>query len=127
MNAEKFSRIKNQSLEIQSLIRQGVRQGVSELIDERNLLLQQWFAEMNELINLTNEQQLFLETLLRDEQLLLNELEQEQTDIGKQARGRRPAESIYPHCRSIIFSLPAFVSGGGFSVMSVLRLFVFVP
>jgi len=89
MNAEKFSRIKNQSLEIQSLIRQGVRQGVSELIDERNLLLQQWFAEMNELINLTNEQQLFLETLLRDEQLLLNELEQEQADIGKQARGRR--------------------------------------
>ena len=89
MNAEKFSRIKNQSLEIQSLIRQGVRQGVSELIDERNQLLQQWFAEMNELISLTNEQQLFLETLLRDEQLLLNELEQEQTDIGKQARGRR--------------------------------------
>jgi len=89
MNAEKFSRIKNQSLEIQSLIRQGVRQGVSELIDERNLLLQQWFAEMNELINLTNEQQLFLETLLRDEQLLLNEQEQEQADIGKQARGRR--------------------------------------
>ena len=89
MNAEKFSRIKNQSLEIQSLIRQGVRQGVSELIDERNQLLQQWFTEMNELINLTNEQQLFLETLLRDEQLLLNELEQEQADIGKQARGRR--------------------------------------
>jgi len=89
MNQEKFARIKNQSLEIQSLIRQGVREGVSELIESRNELLQEWFAEMNELINMTGEQQLFLEQLLKDEQGLLSDLEQEQKQIGQEVRGRR--------------------------------------
>ena len=89
MNQEKFARIKNQSIEIQTLIRQGVRDGVSELIDSRNEVLQEWFSEMNEMINLTNEQQLFLEQLLKDEQNLLSELEQEQKQIGQEMRGRR--------------------------------------
>ncbi|WP_419811308.1 hypothetical protein [Bacterioplanoides sp.] len=89
MNPDKFARIKNQSLEIQTLVRQGVREGVSELIDERNRLLQEWFSEMNDLISLTNEQQKFLEELLSVEQTLLNELEQEQKDIGRQMRGQR--------------------------------------
>ncbi|UTW47302.1 hypothetical protein [Bacterioplanoides sp. SCSIO 12839] len=89
MNPEKFARIKSQSLEIQTLIRQGVREGVSELIDQRNQLLQEWFSEMNELINLTSEQQKFLEELLGVEQSLLNELEQEQKEIGQQMRGQR--------------------------------------
>jgi len=89
MNPDKFARIKNQSLEIQSLVRQGVREGVSDLIDARNQLLQEWFSEMNDLINLTNEQQLFLEQLLSDEQTLLSELEQEQREIGQQMRGQK--------------------------------------
>lgn len=89
MNQDKFARIRNQSIEIQTLIRQGVRDGVSELIDSRNALLQEWFSDMNKMINLTNEQQLFLEQLLKDEQNLLNGLEQEQKQIGQEMRGRR--------------------------------------
>lgn len=89
MNHDKFAQIKSQSVEIQTLIKQGVREGVSELIESRNGLLQEWFAEMNDMIQLTNEQQLYLEQLLKQEQGLLTELEQEQKDIGRQARGRR--------------------------------------
>lgn len=89
MNNEMFARLKGMSLEIQALVRQGVREGISERIDERNTLLQQWFTEMTALIDITNEQQLFLEDMLQQEQQLLQQLEQEQKDLALDMNGRK--------------------------------------
>lgn len=89
MNNEKFSRLKNLSLEIQALIGQGVRDGIGERIEQRNTLLQEWFSEMNDLINVTNEQQIFLEGLLKQEQDMLQGLEEEQQELKNEMRSRR--------------------------------------
>lgn len=86
MNPDTFERIKGLSLEIQSLVKQGVKEGVAERIDVRNNLLQAWFAEINELIEMTNDQQLFLEQLLQEEQGLVRQLEHEQQGLVKQQK-----------------------------------------
>lgn len=97
MSAELFEQVRNLSLEIRSLIRQGVREGVEERIQQRNGLLQQWFSQINELINLTNEQQLFLEQLLQEEQQLLTDLQQEQKAISSRQIGQRKASQYLQH------------------------------
>ncbi|GGY39349.1 hypothetical protein GCM10011297_10690 [Bacterioplanes sanyensis] len=89
MSQDLFERIKLLSLEVQSLVRQGVKDGVPERIDERNALLRQWFAEVNDLMTLTNEQQQFLEQLLQQEQQLLTQLEQEQHELSSHERGKK--------------------------------------
>ncbi|MBE0483335.1 MAG: hypothetical protein IBX52_07515 [Bacterioplanes sp.] len=89
MNPDMFERIKGLSLEIQSLVKQGVKEGVAERIDVRNDLLKKWFAEINELIEMTNDQQLFLEQLLQEEQGLVRQLEQEQKGLAKQQQGAK--------------------------------------
>ncbi|MCD8522541.1 MAG: hypothetical protein LRY66_06175 [Saccharospirillaceae bacterium] len=97
MSAELFEQVRNLSLEIRSLIRQGVREGVEERIQQRNGLLQQWFSQINELINLTNEQQLFLEQLLQEEQQLLTDLQLEQKAISRRQSGQRKASQYLQH------------------------------
>ncbi|ASP40615.1 hypothetical protein CHH28_18935 [Bacterioplanes sanyensis] len=89
MTQDLFEQVKLLSLEVQSLIRQGVKEGVSERIDQRNELLREWFAQVNELIGLTNEQQQFLEQLLQQEQHLLDELEQQQKSLSGHERGKK--------------------------------------
>lgn len=89
MNQDLFEQVKLLSLEIQSLIRQGVKEGVAERIEQRNQLLKQWFSEVNELIGLTNEQQHFLENLLQQEQSLLDQLEQQQQELSGRERGKK--------------------------------------
>lgn len=89
MNNELYVQVKNLSLELRSLIRQGVKEGVAERIDQRNQLLEEWFNGVKELIQLTNEQQQFLEVLLVEEQDLLSNLQQEQKDIAQQQRQQR--------------------------------------
>lgn len=89
MNNDLFSQVKNLSLELRSLIRQGVKEGVEERIQKRNELMQHWFAEVSSLIDLTNEQQLFLENLLKEEQELLEALQAEQQQVGAQQQGQK--------------------------------------
>lgn len=89
MNNELFARVKNLSLELRQLINDGVKEGVAERIDQRNQLLEEWFGEVKELIDMTNEQQLFLESLLQEEQELLSKLQQEQHDLAAQNRNQR--------------------------------------
>lgn len=87
MNDALFNQVKNLSLELRSLIRQGVREGVEERILRRNELLKEWFAGINQLIDMTNEQQSFLEALLQEEQQLLVDLQAEQKELAGQQRG----------------------------------------
>ncbi|HBS42431.1 MAG TPA: hypothetical protein DEA26_07115, partial [Oceanospirillales bacterium] len=82
-----FEQVKNLSLELRSLIRQGVKDGVDDRIQMRNTLLQQWFGEISDLIQLTNEQQQFLEDLLTEEQQLLSELQAEQRKLSGHEQG----------------------------------------
>lgn len=89
MNNELFAEIKTLSLELRSLIRQGVKEGVDELIEKRNQRLEAWMKGVNELINLTNEQQNFLEDLLQEEQQLVNDLQQEQKQLVQQQRNHK--------------------------------------
>ncbi|GAA6145821.1 MAG: hypothetical protein CSH37_11905 [Thalassolituus sp.] len=89
MKNDLFSQVKNLSLELRSLIRQGVKEGVDERIQKRNELMQQWFAEVSDLIDLTNEQQVFLEDLLKEEQELLEQLKAEQQQVGVQQQGQK--------------------------------------
>lgn len=89
MNDALFTQIKHLSLELRSLIRQGVREGVDERIQERNRLMQEWFGKVSELIDLTNEQQLFLEELLQEERELLAQLQAEQKQIGSNQQGQK--------------------------------------
>jgi hypothetical protein len=51
--------------------------------------MQQWFAEVSDLIDLTNEQQVFLEDLLKEEQELLEQLKAEQQQVGVQQQGQK--------------------------------------
>ena len=78
MNNDLFSQVKNLSLELRSLIRQGV-----------NELMQEWFSQVSDLIDLTNEQQVFLEDLLKEEQELLEQLKAEQKQVGSQQQGQK--------------------------------------
>ena len=89
MTKDLFSEVKNLSLEIRSLIRQGVREGVEERIQRRNQVMQDWFAQINSLIEMTGEQQDFLEALLQEEQSLLTDLQLEQKQIAGQQRGQQ--------------------------------------
>lgn len=97
MNDALFEQVKNLSLELRSLIRQGVKDGVEERIVRRNELLQEWFGGVKELIQMTNEQQQFLELLLKEEQELLDFLRQEQTELAGQQRGQRKASQYLQH------------------------------
>ncbi|MFY9180463.1 MAG: hypothetical protein WAO12_11895 [Venatoribacter sp.] len=87
-----FEQVKSLSLELRTLIRQGVKEGVDERIERRNELLQTWFAGVQQLIDMTNEQQAFLEALLKEEQLLLHSLQQEQKELAAQSRGQKNAK-----------------------------------
>lgn len=89
MNNDLYAQVKNLSLELRSLIRQGVKEGVAERIERRNQLLEEWFNGVKELIQLTNEQQQFLENLLVEEQELLSDLQQEQQELAQQQRQQR--------------------------------------
>jgi uncharacterized membrane-anchored protein YhcB (DUF1043 family) len=100
MNQDLFERLKLLSLEIQSLVRQGVKDGVPERIDERNALLRQWFAEVNDLMTMTNEQQQFLEQLLQQEQNLLSKLEQEQRELSSHERGKKKVSAYHSVSRN---------------------------
>lgn len=97
MSDPTFTRIREMSLEIQSLIRQGVKEGVEERINKRNQLLQEWFAGISKLIQMTNEQQVFLEKLLLEEQQLVEMLRLEQTDLHQQQSGRKKASFYQQH------------------------------
>ncbi|MAR01477.1 MAG: hypothetical protein CMI00_13185 [Oceanospirillaceae bacterium] len=88
-----FEQVKNLSLELRSLIRQGVKDGVDDRIQMRNTLLQQWFGEISDLIQLTNEQQQFLEDLLTEEQQLLSELQAEQRKLSGHEQGKKKLNS----------------------------------
>jgi len=89
MNTEQFEEIKNLSLEIRSLIRQGVREGVEERIQMRNEKLQHWFKGISQLIDMTNDQQLFLENLLKEERQLVDQLNAEQRSYSTHQKGKR--------------------------------------
>jgi hypothetical protein len=89
MNDDLFDDVKNLSLELRSLIRQGVKEGVEERINKRNELMQEWFSQVKDLISMTNEQQVFLEDLLQEEQGLLEMLQQEQRDISGVQQGQK--------------------------------------
>ncbi len=97
MNAALFEQVKNLSLELRTLIRQGVKEGVEERIERRNELLQEWFAGVNELIHMTNEQQSFLENLLKEEQGLLEDLKAEQKVLAKQHSNQKKAGQYLKH------------------------------
>lgn len=97
MSDQLFTEIQEMSLEIQSLIRQGVKDGVEERINKRNELLQEWFAGISQLIQMTNEQQTYLETLLMEEQQLVEMLRLEQTDLHLQQSGRKKASFYQQH------------------------------
>ena len=47
MNNDLFSQVKNLSLELRSLIRQGVKEGVEERIQKRNELMREWFSQVS--------------------------------------------------------------------------------
>jgi hypothetical protein len=89
MNDDLFDDVKNLSLELRSLIRQGVKEGVEERINKRNELMQEWFSQVKDLISMTNEQQVFLEDLLQEEQGLLEMLQQEQRNISGAQQGQK--------------------------------------
>ena len=89
MNNDLFSQVKNLSLELRSLIRQGVKEGVEGRIQKRNELMREWFSQVSDLIDLTNEQQVFLEDLLKEEQELLEQLKAEQKQVGTQQKGQK--------------------------------------
>lgn len=91
MKKDLFNDVKNLSLELRSLIKQGVKEGVEERINKRNELMQEWFTEVKDLISLTNEQQMFLEELLQEEQSLLEMLQKEQRDISGAQQGQKKA------------------------------------
>lgn len=91
MKKDLFDDVKNLSLELRSLIRQGVKEGVEERINQRNELMQEWFGQVKDLIALTNEQQIFLEDLLQEEQGLLEMLQKEQREISGVQQGQKKA------------------------------------
>ena len=89
MNDDLFDDVKNLSLELRSLLRQGVTEGGGERINKRNALMQERLAQVKHLISMTNEQQVFLEDLLQEEQGLLEMLQQEQRNISGAQQGQK--------------------------------------
>lgn len=96
-NLQLFAEVKNLSLELRTLIRQGVKEGVEERIEKRNQLLQHWFLGISALIDMTNEQQLFLENLLEEEQQLLNDIKAEQKDLALRQRQQQSTKQYLQH------------------------------
>lgn len=84
MNEDLFAQIKNYSTDIHSLIKSGVKEEVDEIIEKRNQLLEQWFSQLNDFIDITQAQEAYLEELLKVEEELVAELKQEQKAIIKE-------------------------------------------
>lgn len=92
-----FEQVKLCSLEIHSLIRQGVRQGIDERIVSRNQLMQTWFERIQRQIQITDQQQEFLENLLKDERALLHQLQEEQQKMSDHQAAARKLQSYKLH------------------------------
>lgn len=84
-----FEEIRLLSSEIQSLLRQGVRDGVNERIVYRDGILRAWFASVKSSIDLTRQQQEFLENLLEVEKALLEQIRDEQSTLASHQRGHK--------------------------------------
>lgn len=93
MNDDLFAQIKNYSMDIHALIRSGVKEEVDEVIEKRNQLLEQWFAQLNEFMEMTKSQEAYLEELLRVEEELVGELKQEQEQIRQAQKQQQQAHS----------------------------------
>lgn len=91
MNDALFLDVQRLSSDIQQRLNDDQREGLDDLIEQRNTALRQWFEQVNDLINLTNEQQRFLEDLLAKEQEQLNRLNAEQAQIQKELGGLKGA------------------------------------
>jgi hypothetical protein len=85
--AEQFEAIRQLSLELQSLIRQGVKEGVSQRIETRDLMLRAWFEQVGGFIQLTQHQEATLVEIMESEKQLLAKLEQEQRKLAKNQSG----------------------------------------
>lgn len=92
-----FEQIKLCSMEIHSLIRQGVRQGIDERITTRNQLMQTWFQQIQAQIQITDQQQEFLENLLKEERALLHQLQDEQQKMTDHQTAARKLQSYKLH------------------------------
>lgn len=92
-NGRLFQEIRLLSSEIHSLLRQGVREGVNERIQYRDGVLREWFASVKSSIDLTMQQQDYLENLLETEKALLAEIKQEQSEIAGKQRGQKQTAS----------------------------------
>lgn len=89
MNDDIFQRMKLRSEEIHSLVRQGVKKGVKEKIEQRNALLQLWFSSLTQATGMTAEQKSYLDTLLSREKDLLGLLAEEQQAYFRHKSGVR--------------------------------------
>ncbi len=92
---QQFEQIKGLSLEIQSLIRQGVRDGVQPRLETRDRLLRDWFTQINSLIRITGEQEAFLQQLLQTEKTLLADIQQQQQSLGRARQGQKQASHYH--------------------------------
>ncbi|WP_028292577.1 hypothetical protein [Oceanobacter kriegii] len=81
-----FEHIRLMSLEIQSLIKQGVKKGVQERLQERDIRLRSWFEAINGVINLTQHNQTVLEQILAEERALVAQLKSEQGSLASQTK-----------------------------------------
>lgn len=84
---DQFEAIRQLSLELQSLIRQGVKEGISQRIEARDLMLRAWFEQVSGFIQLTQHQETTLVGILETEKKLLAKLEQEQRKLAKNQNG----------------------------------------
>lgn len=97
VNDDLFEQVKLLSLELHSLIRQGVRQDIDQRIQHRNQLMQQWFSQVQVQIQLTDQQQTFLEDLLKEERALLHQLQHEQQKMTEHQTAARKLQSYKHH------------------------------
>lgn len=86
---QQFEQIVLMSKELQSLIRQGVKNGISERIQARDQCLRQWFDQVASQMQLAQEQESALADILETEKALLQQLQQEQKKLANQQAGRR--------------------------------------
>ncbi len=93
MNEELFAQIKNLSMDIHALIKNGVKEEVDEIIEKRNQLLEQWFSEFNEQIEISKSQEAYLEELLQVEEQMVADLKQEQEQIRLAQKQQNQANS----------------------------------
>ena len=91
MTTEPFDEVKALSLEIRSLIKQGVREGVDEKIRLRNEKLKSWFSAVSRLEDMTPQQRSFMEDLLQEERVLVERLYAEQKGYANHQKGIRQA------------------------------------